>query len=55
MPSTHELAKSLMEIIEHLEPLRETTYPPTTPAGLAYFKLCAIYRLILVGNVADGD
>ena len=55
MPSNHELAKTLFEIIELLEPLRETSYPPTTPGGLAYFKLCALYRLILVGDRHDED
>jgi hypothetical protein len=55
MPSNHEIAKSLMEIIELLEPLREMSYPATTPAGAAYFKLGALYRLILLGDVADED
>ena len=55
MPSNHEIAKSLMEIIELLEPVKEMSYPATTPVGTACFKLCALYRLILLGDKHDED
>jgi hypothetical protein len=55
MPSTHELAKTLLGIIELLEPYRKVAYPPETPGGKAFFHLCALYRLILISDTHDED
>jgi len=52
MPTTHEILEALSRILKELrgdEPL-PLSYPPSTPAGKAYYELSSLYMAILLGS-----
>ena len=52
MPTTHEILEALSRILKVLradEPL-PLSYPPSTPAGKAYYELSSLYMAILLGS-----
>jgi len=52
MPTTHEVLEALSRILKDLrgdEPL-PLSFPPSTPAGRAYYDLSSLYMAILLGG-----
>jgi hypothetical protein len=52
MVSTHEILQAIVRILKELrgeEPL-PLSFPPTTPAGRAYYSLSSLYMAILLNT-----
>jgi hypothetical protein len=52
MPTHHEILQAISRILKMLrgdDPL-PLSFPPTTPAGKAYYELSSLYMAILLGT-----